>query len=212
VRPSAALEVLGLEAEPDVKPVADREAFAPALSLAVAGADRALLPLDFRRSRLTPVPKRKFTRGGTYAMIGAAALLLAVIGLYVMVEKRQAEFDALTQELKGMSESVKSARATVDKVNYGRGFFDTRPPYLEVLRELTMTFRNDEQIYVTNLNLRDNRKGTIQGKAARDKIVRDLLDRMKKNPSFGDVRMQEIRETGGKTNEFSFTITFTYPY
>jgi hypothetical protein len=97
-------------------------------------------------------------------------------------------------------------------VNYGRGFFDKRPPYLEVLRELTTTFRNDEQIYVTNLNLRENHKHTIQGKAARDKIVRDLLDRMKKNPSFGDVRMQEIRETGGKSNEFSFTITFTYPY
>jgi hypothetical protein len=210
VRPSDALEVLGLEAEPDAKPAADREAFAPALSLALAGADRELLPLDFRKSRLTPAPKRRLSKGTTYAIMGAAVLLAAIVGMYVVVERRQSEYDKVTKDLNSIQGTLKTANAMIDRVNYGRSFFETRPPYLDVMLELTKAFPRNDPIYVTSLTLHDTRKGTIQGKAPREKMFLDLLDQIKKNPKFTDVKFKSLRETGGKTNDFSWTIDFTY--
>jgi hypothetical protein len=210
VRPSDALQVLGLEAEPDAKQTADREAFAPALSLALAGADRDLLPLDFRRSRLTPAPKRRLSRGTTYAILAAAILLAAIAGMYVVVERRQTEYDKISGELNSMQGTLKTANAMLDRVNYGRGFFETRPPYLDVMVELTRAFPRNDPIYVTSVTLRDNHKGQLQGKAPREKMARDLLDQIKKNPKFTDVKLQNLRETGGKTNDFTFSINFTY--
>ena len=42
---------------------------------------------------------------------------------------------------------------------------------LEALREVTLAFRDDEQIWVTNFTFRENGKGTLIGKAADQKFV-----------------------------------------
>ena len=77
--------------------------------------------------------------------------------------------------------------------------------------ELTRAFPRNDPIYVTNLTLHD-RKVTIQGKAPREKNFLDLLEQIKRNPKFTDVKFKSLRETGGKTNDFSWTIEFTYTY
>src|SRR5207237_10924625 len=47
--------------------------FAPAIALATAAAAPELLPLDFRRSRLTPIPKQRITRRAGWMIALAAA-------------------------------------------------------------------------------------------------------------------------------------------
>jgi Tfp pilus assembly protein PilN len=235
VRAGDALATLGVEAEPDAlaadgDPVAATAApahadvFAPALSLALAAADPQLLAVDFKHSRLTPPRERRFGRRSTWGVILGAALVLAGVGLYAAVERQQSEFDQLNKQLKDTQGDVKDAQAKIDRANYGRGFFDTRPPYLDSLREISTLFRDDERIYVTSFSAKEtreqnaaagkeNREIRVSGKADTDRTVRALVERLKKDPKFANVQLlsSTVQEgTGNRSAEVSFSIVASY--
>jgi hypothetical protein len=227
LRPSDATAMLGLEtlaaslttaADRAGSAAADAETFAPALALALAGADRGLLPLDFTRSRLTPRKKQRVGRLGTWAIVAGALVVLATIGLYVMVEMRQSEANGLAAEILNTKTDVEKAETTVARVNYTKGYFGSRPPFLECFREVTLTVRDvrqnmrgNEQLYTTNFTLRDNRKGQIEGKALEKETAQKLLERLQKNPKFSGVQFQYIRDAGtARAREIAFAIGFNY--
>jgi hypothetical protein len=219
VRSADPMSVLGLapgNAGPKVAAdPATGQSIAPALSLALAAADRRRLPVDFKRSRLAPPPKRRLSRGATWSIVGGAVLLLGTIALYVDVERRQSELDQTNAQVKAMAPEVKTARELAARVTYAGGFFGkTRPPYLDCLKELSeRAFRDADAraIWATSFTLHANRKGQLQGKAVNEKSIRDLVDRIKLNRQFADVT-GEWRDAGGKTREFTYTITFNYTY
>jgi hypothetical protein len=219
VRSADPLTVLGLApgnvALKSAESTAAGQSIAPALSLALAAADRRRLPVDFTRSRLAPPPKRRLSRNATWAIVGGAALLLGTVALYVDVQRRQSDLDQTNAEIKSMASDVKSARELAGRVNYAGGFFGkTRPPYLDCLKQLSeRAFRDADArvIWATSFTLHANRKGQLQGKAVNEKSIRDLVDRIKTDAQFGDVT-GEWRDAGGKTKEFTYTITFNYTY
>ena len=99
----------------------------------------------------------------------------------------------------------------VDRYNYGSGFFPVgRPPVLDCLRELTLAFRDTDRIWTNSVTYRENGKGTLAGKAADQRTVTDLLDRMRRNPRFSDVKVLDIREADPKSREVSFSASFTF--
>lgn len=236
VRSGQVLSSLGLEEAPgarlsngqeDADHVAE-EMYAPALSLALAGADRSLLPLDFRKSRLTPQRKRRVSRQGTWAIVAGAVVVLLIVGLYVNVHMRQTQLDSIEATLVKNKGDFAQANRMIDRFNYTRTYFEARPPYLDCLAELSKEFPVGERIWITSVTIRDDerktdnkgqqiRKGTLQGRAADQKEILNLVERLKANSKFGEVGTQlswtnaaQKTSTGQKINELNFTMTFNY--
>jgi hypothetical protein len=106
-------------------------------------------------------------------------------------------------------------------VSFGKGWFDTRPPVLECIREITRSFRDDEPIWVSSFTLRVNQKdkdnptkfeapGSLKGKAADRNFINAIVDRLQKDKNFSEVRYQEIREAGGNSRDVSFSLNFIF--
>jgi hypothetical protein len=211
----------GKVGEEDAGEVAD--SFAPAIALAAAAADRRLLPLDFNKSQLTPRRERKVGKRTSWGIVGAVVLVLLIAGLYYVDERQQSRLDAINTELDQKKPDLQRAQTIVGRMDYTKGYFDTRPPILECLRELTLSFRDDEKIWTTSLSLREEerrtekekklppvRKGQLQGKAYDSTVVYTVLDRLRKNPKFQDVKLQKVADVGGKSREVTFSATFNF--
>jgi hypothetical protein len=216
VRSEDGLELLGI-APAAAAAVADPasehpvEQFAVPLSLALAGARPELLPLDFHHSRLTPPAPRRINRVAAWSVAAALLVAVAVAGLYWSVGSRQAQLDEMNQRLVTLKPTLARAQTTVDRVTYGRGFFQTRPAILDCLREITLAFRDDERIWANNFQFKENGKGgVLSGRCSDPQTARDQDDRLRKNPHFADVRLPGVQEADPRTHEQSFTIAFDY--
>ena len=83
---------------------------------------------------------------------------------------------------------------------------------LECVREVTLAFQDESQrVYLTSFSLRENRKGQLNGKAADQRSVLAILDRLKTNTNFGNLKLLDMRDAGGTSKEIAFSISFTYP-
>jgi hypothetical protein len=224
LEPSTAGAVsVGEAAGPSRNAEALADSFAPALALAAAAADRQLLPLDFTRSRLTPRRARRVGQRTTWVIAAGVILALVTVGLYVSVQYRQSELDGLQTQIDSKKDAMQAAQTIVDRIEYTKGYFDARPPLLECLREITLSFRDDEKIWTTSLSLREEerrtekekklppvRKGTLQGKANDSYVVNAVLDRLRQNPKFQAVQMLKVTDVGGKSKDVVFSASFNF--
>jgi len=183
--------------------------FAPAVAVGVVGLTRAL-PIDLAHSRLVPKVASRFGRRGAWGVACGVVALLALGGLYVDVLQRQSDADAMAAQLTQIAPDLESAQASLARFNTARGYFESRPLMLDGMLALTNTFRDDEPIWITNFALRDTFAGQMQGKANEQRHVLAVLDRMKKSAAFGNVKLIDMRDAGGKTREVAFSISFTY--
>ena len=185
------------------------DAFLPAVALAVTGGSRGACGVDLLHSRLTVEPPARFGRRTiTGAALATLSVLLLVL-LYLQILQTEADAQLLEDQLLEQKLDIAAAESRLERFNYGRGYFETRPPVLDALREVTLAFRPDEPIWVTNFTLRDNGKGQIQGKASDQRVVLAVLDRLRANPKFAEVLSQDMREAAGSSGQWAFTITFT---
>jgi hypothetical protein len=220
VRSGQSLRSLGVQTAPEGSD-ADTPGgqFAPAVSLAFAGADRALLPIDFKRSRLAPRKKRRQMASLTsWGIILGALVVIGVVGLYIYVSNLESRLKVLDSTLVETKPKWDEARADRERLDYGLGFFEKRSPMLEALREVTTAFPQEEQIWVTNFTIREEkdqrkakyvRRGMLIGKSPSQKTASDVSDRLRQNPKFADVSLT-FQDTGGRSREVAFTIAFTF--
>ena len=183
---------------------------APAVALALAGAT-GTLPVDFLHSKLAPVRVRRFGRRGVWAAALGATMVIVLAAMAWDLQARRGELETLQSQLKVLQPDIKAAENTTDKITAARGwFYEGRSPTLDPLREITLAFRDDEQIYVTSFTIKDNRTGTLAGRSSDQKNVLVILDRLKNNKNFSDVKLLDMRDAGGTSREVSFSLSFTY--
>jgi hypothetical protein len=181
--------------------------FLPAVALGLAG---TTLPVDFLKSRLAPAPVKRF---GPRTVAGALLGVAAVAGLYLFYSTvTQAESDAadLSKLVADQKPAVASAATLIDRVNFGRTFFETRTPVLDCLAELSKAFNYDETIFLSSYNFSAAGTGEIKGKAAQDKFVFQLVERLRANKNFSNIERTDLRQSNEKTQEYSFTIRFRF--
>jgi hypothetical protein len=58
--------------------------------------------------------------------------------------------------------------------------------------------------------MREDMKGILTGRAADEKSVLDLLDKLKTSPLLSDIKMLQMRSSGGKNPEISFSVSFAF--
>jgi hypothetical protein len=146
-----------------------------------------------------------------WGIVIGATVVLGLVALFFVVRGKENQLADLDAQLKANSEAVKTAQSNVERVKYGRGYFENRPPVLDMMSELARVLNENERIWMTNVGYREGNRFTISGKASDPKTPVNFADRLRDNPHFSDVRMPSgIVEADQKTREVSFTISFQF--
>lgn len=186
------------------------EPYAVAIALARAGSRPQTLGIDFINSRLAEQVKSRWDRQTVWGIAIAASLILGIAALWYDVRQREAGAADLDRQLAAIAGDLKAAEGNIDRIDYGRGYFDRRPPMMECLREVTMAFRGDSNIWATSFSARDNRKAQLIGKATDQRSVLSLLDRLKRNTRLTEVKLADLRDGTGRTREVTFSLSFEF--
>ena len=217
VRAENGIAALRVQVDPSAieKDAADDAAgvgrFAPAMSLALAAAKPELLPLDFKHSRLAVAPPSRISRLQLWGTAIATILVVGLAGLLLAVRSRENELAELQAQLESLKPQVKTAQATVDRFKYGRGYFESsRPPILDCIKEIASSFRDGERIWVTNVTYREGNRFIVTGKAADSEIALAVINRIRANPRFADVKTGSLVEADQRTREVSYSFTFQF--
>lgn len=219
--------VLGLSVPEQRKGEAGR--FGVPLALALAGAGQLGLSIDFLHSRLAAPKKNRLDRKTLWGGGGVVALVIVAAFLIWDNRRSQAELDRLKEHFERIRPAVTAAKKVDEKVTFAGNWFGNRPPYMGCLREVTLAFPSDSSLWATAFSLREEQKredhrgaareekpkgesykGLLTGKATDMKAVLGVLDRLKGNANFADVKSGETREAGGRSRDVTFSLTFTY--
>lgn len=224
IRNSDGLAMLGLKGVPTQVGKAteeDLKSFAPVLALAMVGADRALMPLNFAKSRLAPPPVKRFGKKSVWAGVIGALVVISLLALWIDVKfVLQGELDSVVQKRTDLGKKYTVAKAVSDKVDFTNHFINTRTPVLDCMEEITNTFHDDELVYATSLNLQEDKDSKeftkvtakLEGTATDMRIATVLANRLRDNPRFSNINGPTISTKVGRQSngQSTFTIIFTY--
>ncbi len=189
---------------------AERRQFAAAAALGLAGARPELLPIDFLHSRISPRKSKIPGRLTLWAAAVGMALILCGVFLFWDLQKDKEEVAALKMRLEQMQEDIEAAQSIVDKVSFARGWYSGRPKVLDCLRGLTLAFPTEGRIWATSLAMHEDKRGIISGKSLDEISVLEVLDTLKGNGIFSNVKMLYMRDAGRDSQEVSFAINFIF--
>jgi hypothetical protein len=183
---------------------------AASTALALCAAEPARAGIDFLHSRMAPKPPSKITSTRIWTVVAAAVVLSGLAYLLLDWQSNVSEVAELKQRRDSMKESVKSAKDFITRIKNTSTWYDKRPNYLECLRSITQTFPEDGKIWASNLTVREDMQGVLTAHAQDEKGVLEVLDRLKSNHAFADVKMLQIRAAGGQSTEVAFSVSFSY--
>ncbi len=210
----------------------DGRKFAAAVALALSGLIEDRETIDFLHSRLAPVVKRTVPLWMILSAVAAVAMIALIIAAYAKTSELQAKVDKINAQIASSADQQKQAEAFVTTVSFAQAWHQGNPRYVMCLRDLTAAIPADGQTYAMSLTLTEKApppnqsgsattvklpvstrqlSGRLEGKTSDLQRIQDVLDRLKSNPSiFTEVENAGQQKSGGKLNELSFSITFTY--
>lgn len=187
-----------------------RIGYLPAAALSLLALDPQRLPVNLLQGRLAPPKQPRFGRT-TYLAAGAVlAIIVGIISLVMVVHARESEEMELNEKLKSIAKDVKESEARLDQFRFGRQYFESRSGYLNCWRELSQAFNYSEPIWTTSFTLRASGEGQLMGKSTDQKLILALRDRLMNNKSFSRVQLLDLRESSGRGNEITWSISFLY--
>jgi hypothetical protein len=184
--------------------------YAAAISVASAASRPKLLGIDFLNSHINPEKEAADGRRILRAVLVGLAVILCSLFLILSWYSEKAEVAELKTRLEGMKQDITEAEAVIDKVSFSRGWYSARPKFLDCLKQLTLVFPTQTDIWVTSLAIREDMQANVTGKSLDEKNVLQLLDALKSNVSFHDVEMLYMRNIGRSSKEISFAISFNF--
>jgi hypothetical protein len=181
-----------------------------AASLAVTSLSTGRFAVDFLNQHIA---KKRTTSRGALTRWAAVAAVVLIAGIGVVIADlhgKNADIASYSEQLESMSETVAAARKTVDRISYAGSWTSRKPEFLECIRQLTMAFPEYPTVWATSLALSEQAEGSLVGKAVDKESFYEVLDKIKTNSSFSDVKTMHVREAGGGRGEEEFAVTFKY--
>ena len=135
-------------------------------------------------------------------------------GTFLVLDWREdvLEVASLTGRLNDMANDLAEAKHVIDKVNFARPWYGRRPSYLDCMREVTLAFPQEVLIWTTSVAIQEDMKVVLSGKGVSESVVLDVLDRLKANPKFSDVKPLYLRQAGREEPQVAFAMSFTFSY
>jgi hypothetical protein len=189
--------------------------FAPAVALALAGADRKPELVDFLHPRLAPPKRSQFGRREQWAAVAGGVLLLVALLFWLDLRGKEGRLAELSGRRDKLAPLVGTYDSIITRTTAANPWFDGRTPTLESLRELTAAFPDTDPIYVTTFTMTDPGTPTdpaklrVTGRAPNDAAVLAVGDKLRANPKFSNVSA-ETRAAGGNSGEVVFTFVCNY--
>jgi hypothetical protein len=196
--------------------------YTPAIALAMAGTNPALLPLNLADSKLAPPKVRRFGTKTVWVSVVVALLVIGVSALLVSNNLLERQLATLKEEHLSHSAEIGAARVIQDRVNVSNAFLEKRSPVLECLREIAETFQYNDPMWTTSFVLQEDRDnkdmslvdGRIEGKTTDPNTPFRMTERLKENPRFSRVQPPSLTPTAGgvrgREQLTSFNIAFRY--
>jgi len=209
--------------------------FAAAIAVALAGMNGPAV--DFLHSRLAPPQQRSMRRIIILGVLAAVMVVGGILWAYIDLQHKQAHVADLQNKLAQIKDRVADARKFVDMVNFAQHWHGENPKYLDCLRDLTNAIPDDGQTYATSLDITAETPHMaltpppgapaappptapktqtlheltvkLAGRTSDAENVTALVDRMRRNPAFVDIRIGQETNTG-RSREWSFSLTFDY--
>jgi len=188
----------------------DTDRFIAPLMLARTYNNADLFYIDFLHSHLNvraSVIKRNQVVWASAVAAGVAVLILAGVFLW---RREMKEISQLKAKLHGMKADVNTTKDNIRKIKLSDIWYSERPKILDCLNALTAAFPEEGSIWVTNLALTEETEGVISGRASSENSIISILDQLKGNPLFSDVQMIYLQNSGGSSQEVSFSMNFSY--
>jgi Tfp pilus assembly protein PilN len=112
----------------------------------------------------------------------------------------------LQQQLSSIGAEAKEAKEIISRVGFAKTWFNNEPQYLDILRELTLSFPEKDGVWLSTMAVDESKNLVVTGKATREESVLDLLDNLNKNVVFENIKMLYMRKTGKNTEIITFAI------
>ena len=163
-------------------------------------------------NRIRNFKKRNINFGARFSKaISIAAIILILCGIYINDwRKDYQQLNKIRSRYDLISVSAAEATEISNRISQTKEWFSTKPVYLNILKELTFAFPEEGSIWLTSLASDRKMNNVITGYAVEEKIVLDVLDEIKKNPKFKDIRIVYIRKSGQTDNTAAFAFNFKY--
>lgn len=201
--------------------------FAAAIALALSGLNGPTV--DFLHSRLAPPPQRSIRQLIVPGVLAAVVLIGLIAWAYFDLQHRRNHVADLQNRFAKIKDSVADARKFVDEMNFAQHWHGENPQYLDCLRDLSEAIPDDGQTYATSLDMTAETPHMtagqpqapnappatnglaikLAGRTSDAQNVTALVDRMRRNSAFVDIRIGQETKTG-RNGEWSFSLTFTY--
>jgi hypothetical protein len=163
--------------------------------------------IDYLHSRHGQPKSTLVSRWLPKAAIAAAGILLLVGGFLFSWQLDRKDIIRLIGQLDSMKDNVAAATEVIDQVSTARQWFQSKPVYLEILRELTLSFPVNSDIWLTSLAVDESRNQVLTGRAVREEAVLDVADALRKKTAFDNVKILYIRKMGKGTDIMTFAIS-----
>ncbi len=208
---SVALASAGLRSAERVEPsstVAATTVAAAAVAMTAVGTERPCV--DFLNPRIGRQKASPRKRAVTWAVI-AGVILLGLIGVAIAGwQSKRADIALYTEQLELIADDVSVARELKERLSYASSWTSQDPRFLECLRQLTLAFPESPSVWATSLAIGETSDGSLIGRALDEQSFYEVLNNIKGNAAFSDVKMMYLRDAGGSSREKAFAVTFKF--
>lgn len=181
---------------------------AAAVAMTAIGTDKP--PIDFLNPRIGIKKTSGRKRLIVWAAIVGVACLVALGAVLVDWLGDRSDIATYSEQLEMMREDIAAAQEIVDRVSYAGSWASREPQFLDCLRELTLAFPQEARVWATSLALSENGQGALVGKANDEGSFYEVLDKIKQDAAFSDVKMIHIRDAGRNSGEKEFAVNFKF--
>ena len=171
--------------------------------------------IDFLHSHIGIRSKRHKVRILVWSAVLVCLLLVGLGSVYWGWQQDRRTIQVYEQYIADNSTSYEAVRTVKDNLALAAGWSVGRPRYLSCMRELAQAFPERGDIWVSNMNLKEDltdpegySAGLISGGAIDRPTILNVIDKLKKSGTFSNV---EINYThGGGAEGVSYTIRFKF--
>jgi len=138
--------------------------------------------------------------------IVATAIILIIIAntIYQTIKLKQLE-----KRWANIKPKVETTQQLKEKVRTLRPWFSTKPTNIQIIHLITSTFPDYGDIWVTNIQIEQNKKITVNGKSHNYNAWQTMQEKLQTNPSVSKLELAQLRQTNA-TKDLNFSFSFQW--
>jgi len=168
------------------------------------------LVVDFLNPRIGEKKAVSHKRIVVWAAVIAVVLLIALGVWLAGWQSDRREIATYKEQLSGVSEDLAVATDVVARLTYAESWLSTEPRFLNCLRGLTLAFPEEGTVWATSLAMNESGTGSVVGKASSPESVQEVVDKIRADKAFADVKTIHIQDAGRGAREKEFAISFVF--